>query len=73
MKLPEAIALMLAGKVMVAGGSFVRAEFEELADSKFARFSMQAECFEWSPLLMEWMDIDGWREATPEELKEIGL
>ena len=67
MKLPEAIALMLEGKVMVDKlNAIIRAE--KNADDDIVFFLI------WG--LNQWSDVsaftlDGWREATPEELKEI--
>lgn len=74
MKLPEAIALMLEGKVMVDdGGDFIRIV---QGDGYMAEHN-GIEWFE--PEYQIWCEaqpyflLDGWREATPEELKEIGL
>lgn len=74
MKLPEAIALMLEGKVMVErGGDFLR-----LADGE--GYLRDRKVIEWfDPEQQFWFEanpsfeVDGWREATPEELRDIGL
>lgn len=74
MKLPEAIALMLEGKVMAEeGGDFIRIAHGE-------GFLAEHYVIEWfDPEEEGWYDakpyfhLDGWREATPEEFKEIGL
>lgn len=69
MKLPEAIAFMLDGCVMVdAGGDFFRANVVCKTIVKFQlRFRHESVWVNNG----EWLSIDGWREATPEELKEI--
>lgn len=70
MKLPEAIALMLEGKVMVdADGDFNRAKVVAKAVVKFLWRGDDSVWREVGP----WHAVNGWREATPEELKEIGL
>lgn len=68
MKLPEAIALMLEGKVMVDGdGIFVR-----MWRAKYSsHFQNATRTCRWGPVTYL-AEGDGWREATPEELKEIG-
>lgn len=68
MKLPEAIALMLEGKVMVDdNGTFHRCRTDFLAF--FERHQGGGRGW-WA---ISTFLLDGWREATPEELKEIGL
>lgn len=73
MKLPEAIALMLEGKVMTSGsfgilwrafkaGALGTVHFQSFADDDGLGWTADGD-----------FEIDGWREATPEELKEIGL
>ena len=73
MKLPEAIALMLEGKVMAYEGSgrnlIVRAHERVAGLRAFERYSHFLE--QWTTV--ECIPFDGWREATPEELREIGL
>ena len=68
MKLDKAIALMLEGKVMVDSdgefhritiGQYARIEFKGLRESRWYERGF--------------LCLDGWREATPQELKEIGL
>ena len=75
MKLPEAIALMLEGKVMASDRNLLDGSFLMRANERVARLF----AFEWySRFRREWDTVqsipsDGWREATPEELREIGL
>lgn len=70
MKLPEAIALMLEGKVMVDDDSvFCRAKMESI--SGLVCLESRIRKGRWCTVTM--FSSDGWREATPEELKEIGL
>lgn len=75
MKLPEAIALMLEGKVMALDRRI------PLGDSLIVRADERVAglcAIEWySRFRREWntvqcIPLDGWREATPQELKEIG-
>ena len=70
MKLHEAIQLMLEGKVMVdSEGDFNRAKVAGKSVAKF--LWMERGDFVWREV-GPWHAIDGWREATPQELKEIG-
>lgn len=82
MKLPEAIALMLEGKVMVDRcetpfrlGTPLDEDNgnDEPAFVAFSAFDRVLKMWmedDYTPL---WLGKDGWREATPEELKEIGM
>lgn len=71
MKLPEAIALMLEGKVMVdEQGTFHRCRIEFLA--YFETFEGRRRGWSYSSSFQSVFLLDGWREATPQELKEIG-
>lgn len=69
MKLPEAIALMLEGHRVFDGDRIACRAWSE-PESGLIVFQGW-EDGEWLP--MYWFDPDGWREATPEELKEIGM
>lgn len=71
MKLPEAIALMLEGKVMVDDNwTFHRCRVDFLA--VFETYCGKGRGWSHSSSFQSVFLIDGWREATPEELKEIG-
>lgn len=70
MKLPEAIALMLEGKVMVDRLDDVYRIYP--SDSGLCSLQRLDDDV-WMPEECSLYFIDGWREATPEELKEIGL
>lgn len=76
MKLPEAIALMLEGKVMAdKDGGIHRFQNHPPGSVKWlvlAKASFLPNGFAWMGT-ESYFDINGWREATPEELKEIGL
>ena len=67
MKLPEAIALMLEGKAMVDEYGHANRYVKR---RKFGTFECHREGF-WA--ICSALALYGWREATPDELKEIGM
>ena len=73
MNLPEAIALMLEGKVMVDGNDVPH---RIMCVSGFKPDPVVALPKRWTGSYWRHTSTfrcNGWREATPEELKEIGL
>ncbi len=75
MKLHEAIALMLEGKVMVDASGFLyrlnpyRPGFVELQMNNMV--DVLPPNYRWTTE-RPYFEVDDWREATPQELKEIG-
>lgn len=76
MKLDEAIKLMLEGKVMVDSNGFIYRLDRYFHGAVQMQINNRIKAipheYRWDNVV-RCFSVDGWREATPEELKEIGL